>query len=478
MIAFTLLAACALSLSLAAHTTAQEYQQPLPRIHWPHDGARIRGPIVLLNYSIALAPPTPIPPRLAHDRLRCLATIECCFVGVSGRAAAATTATGGGANGDGAGARAERRACVPIARAAARPAVRLAYWGGGAAAASVKCIDGCGRAVGPTARTRFHVDNGIAVVGAAADTTDDDALPDGESAAVPNVVHFVFGLSPDFGGKPFSLVHYLAVLAAKARLRPDAIMLHYVHEPRGRWWRRARRHLTLRPIPPTLADGLAADAAGTTLGDGDPFDWRGLAHVAHKSDVVRLLVLLREGGVYMDMDVIALAPFDRLRAALDPRAAARVAPASGVVTVGAADGSGTRTRRIRAGVVMAAEGVDGLGNAVVLARPGAAFVRRWLRYYAAHRADARGWADLSVKLPLRLALAHPREAVVLPNARAFFHPGWTRSALRDLFGRADGERDGGGGTYKLLMCPPEVLQGRRRKCLGFVFLTIGNACFV
>ena len=54
---------------------------------------------------------------------------------------------------------------------------------------------------------------------------------------------------------------------------------------RGPAARRARRHLALRPIPP--ARGLAADAGR---------DWRGLAHVAHKSDVVRLLVLLREGG--------------------------------------------------------------------------------------------------------------------------------------------------------------------------------------
>ena len=54
--------------------------------------------------------------------------------------------------------------------------------------------------------------------------------------------------------------------------------------------------------------GLAADAAGTTRGDDDPFDWRGLAHVAHKSDVVRLLVLLREGGVYMDIHECSILP--------------------------------------------------------------------------------------------------------------------------------------------------------------------------
>jgi hypothetical protein len=26
---------------------------------------------------------------------------------------------------------------------------------------------------------------------------------------IPNILHFVFGMAPDFGGKPFSLPHYL-----------------------------------------------------------------------------------------------------------------------------------------------------------------------------------------------------------------------------------------------------------------------------
>ena len=36
---------------------------------------------------------------------------------------------------------------------------------------------------------------------------------------VPNVIHFCFGLKADFGQRPFSFVHYLAVKTALRRFR-------------------------------------------------------------------------------------------------------------------------------------------------------------------------------------------------------------------------------------------------------------------
>ncbi len=57
---------------------------------------------------------------------------------------------------------------------------------------------------------------------------------------IPNVIHFCFGLSQDHGGKPFSLVHYLAVRSAVEVNRPDAVRFYYCYEPSGEWWERAR----------------------------------------------------------------------------------------------------------------------------------------------------------------------------------------------------------------------------------------------
>ena len=55
----------------------------------------------------------------------------------------------------------------------------------------------------------------------------------GERAvSVPRRLHFIFGLARGFGGKPFSLVHFLVVRAAARFFRPDALFFHHVYEVR------------------------------------------------------------------------------------------------------------------------------------------------------------------------------------------------------------------------------------------------------
>ena len=53
--------------------------------------------------------------------------------------------------------------------------------------------------------------------------------------AIPRVVHVIFGLSSDFGGKPFGLVHHLTIKAALHFARPadGRVYFHHAHEPRG-----------------------------------------------------------------------------------------------------------------------------------------------------------------------------------------------------------------------------------------------------
>jgi len=56
-----------------------------------------------------------------------------------------------------------------------------------------------------------------------------------------SIIHFCFGMTPDFGGRPFSLSHYLAVRSAWEVLKPERMMLHCRYVPTGEWWERARR---------------------------------------------------------------------------------------------------------------------------------------------------------------------------------------------------------------------------------------------
>ncbi|KAJ1619900.1 hypothetical protein T492DRAFT_406860 [Pavlovales sp. CCMP2436] len=203
------------------------------------------------------------------------------------------------------------------------------------------------------------------------------------TGVIPRVVHFVHGLATSAVDVHFGYEHYLAVVAASTHIRPEVIVFHHHHRPSGEWWERAAPLLTLRHIP------LPTEIFG-----------RPLVHAAHRADIVRLRALLEKGGVYLDMDVIALRSFDQL---LDSRL-----PALG-----------------REGL----RGEHGLCNAVIVSPPGAPFLARWLEAYRTF--DGSQWAEHSVALPMRLAKAQPADIRLL-EAEAFFWPLWDDAALRRL----------------------------------------------
>lgn len=211
---------------------------------------------------------------------------------------------------------------------------------------------------------------------------------------IPNVIHFCFGLSPNHGGKPFSLVHYLAVRSAVETNRPDAVRFYYCYSPSGEWWERARPYLDLVHVKP-LAD---------LYGVKNP-------HYAHQADFLRLSVLQEHGGIYLDMDVLCLRPFEPLR---------------------------------HHEFVLGEEGKDGvygLCNAVILSSPGSWFIRKWLEGFDPATSLWKGfrstgyddhWNELSVQYPAHLAKLHPDRLHVVDH-RAFFWPTWQRNDLHLLY---------------------------------------------
>lgn len=199
------------------------------------------------------------------------------------------------------------------------------------------------------------------------------------------ILHYVFGMAADFGGKPWSWIHYQSVRTAVAVNRPDAIYFWHEHEPTGPWWDAARPHLTLRKI----------DAPREIHG-------RELVHPAHRADVVRLRAVHEHGGVYIDSDVWCLRPFADLGAA---------------------------------GFWMGRQGANyGLCNATFGGPAGSPFLARWLASYSTFRSRGRDqhWDEHSVRVPLRLAEEHPGEITIFPYT-AFFYPEW--SNLQTVFRR-------------------------------------------
>jgi len=191
-----------------------------------------------------------------------------------------------------------------------------------------------------------------------------------------HTVHLVFGMTPDFGGKPWSWVHHTAVECAKAANPGAEVWLWYEHEPSGKWW-----------------DATAAIVRHCRIEAPESIHGRPLVHPAHRADVVRLQALEQFGGAYIDADVWCLRPFEELA---------------------------------HGGFLMGWQGRGyGLCNATMIAEAGSPFVARWLAEYASFRSKGhdRFWDEHSVRLPRKLARKHPNEITTVPTA-AFFDPDW------------------------------------------------------
>jgi hypothetical protein len=211
---------------------------------------------------------------------------------------------------------------------------------------------------------------------------------------VPKIVHFIHGLKDS--DVRFSFIHFLAIKAARDFIKPDAIYLHCLNFPSpgpggvNEWWERARSMVLLR------------QARNVTHVFGNP-----VMHFAHKADVLRLEILLQYGGIYLDIDVIALASFDHL--------------------LGYDMVLGEEQRSD-------AKSPHGLGNGVIIAHRESIFLREWYRAYRMF--DSTKWSHLSIQFPAKLAAARPGSVKVLPPT-AFYTPCWDANAAKLFYDRND-----------------------------------------
>jgi hypothetical protein len=202
---------------------------------------------------------------------------------------------------------------------------------------------------------------------------------------IPNVIHFCFGLAP----RPqFGFLEYLAVRSALEINHPERIYLHYLHESHGPWWEAAK----------ALVEPQRVEPPGRIFG-------RPLWHYAHQCDVLRLAVLRRQGGIYLDIDTLCVRPFAGL---------------------------------LGNACVMGRQPGRGLCNAVILSEPEGAFVSAWLESYGSFRSAGRDafWDEHSVIVPAQLAdQPRLRGSITICDERAFFFPHW--NGMQVLFESAD-----------------------------------------
>lgn len=231
---------------------------------------------------------------------------------------------------------------------------------------------------------------------------------------IPNVFHFVFGMAEDFGGKPFSLSHYLAIKSAVELNKPDSVYFHYDHEPSGEWWEKTKPLLRLKKIKAP-----------------ESFMGRPLFHVAHKADVVRLLALKETGGIYLDIDTISVKPLTGLLSnsfVMGQELKAPYTPKNLRQRI-------KFTFRKKSGLIKKGPaGPAGLCNAVLLSEKNCDFVNRWLAEYSSFRSKGRDkyWSEHSVKVPARLAAIYP-ESITMLGPYSFHYPLYDKAGLKSMF---------------------------------------------
>ncbi|KAF4592168.1 glycosyl transferase [Ophiocordyceps camponoti-floridani] len=119
---------------------------------------------------------------------------------------------------------------------------------------------------------------------------------------IPDSVHFVFLLKEPGADFPFVFFHYLSVYAAWYHLKPSSIYLHtdasaeQIARARegaaGKW---ARLILTMPGLKVEKVEAPTVTRTGKEIKE-----------MAHKSDFVRVEVVDRFGGLYIDFDVFAV----------------------------------------------------------------------------------------------------------------------------------------------------------------------------
>ena len=173
---------------------------------------------------------------------------------------------------------------------------------------------------------------------------------------VPSLVNVIWFYPPN---TTFRFHQLLSLLSVHKHIAPSIVMFWYNNMPCGAWWRFARETL------PNLYLMYREPPQDVFHHD--------VKVVEHQSDVARLDILLKHGGIYIDLDVIIVKSLSSL---------------------------------LHYPVTMGAESPHLLGSGIILAEKNATFLSLWYQQYKSF--DDSQWNYHSVVIPMQLAVQHPQ----------------------------------------------------------------------
>ena len=186
---------------------------------------------------------------------------------------------------------------------------------------------------------------------------------------VPKKVHYlwIYSRKDCF----FKFHYFMSFLSAYKYIKPEEIIIWYENLPCGKWWNETKSRIPILKLIHRLSPQTVF---------GQP-----IRVPEHKADVARLDILLKHGGIYLDLDMIALKSWDPL---------------------------------LYYNTTLGAETDYDLANGVIISIKNASFLRIWKDSYHDFRDKHWGWN--SVVMAYRLAKLHP--ALVHVEWNTLIHP--------------------------------------------------------
>lgn len=199
-----------------------------------------------------------------------------------------------------------------------------------------------------------------------------------ETLVVPNVVHFIYfpeSVDGSNTGVSLTFLQYLSFKSVSRFIKPKQIFVHGNEIPTGHWW-----NITIHEVRNIYHVKMPVRK---TAANGERLKW-----IQHSANIVRLEMMLRYGGIYLDRDILVLKSFDPLR---------------------------------KYPTVLGAELPKRLNNGVIIARRGSAFLRIMLEQYHSYAGKKEIRLAKGVENPKILAgifphLVHVEESSLHPTS--------------------------------------------------------------
>jgi len=204
---------------------------------------------------------------------------------------------------------------------------------------------------------------------------------------IPNIIHYVFGLEEQT--EEFLFVYYLSILSNILINKPIMIFFHYQYLPYGKWWDKIVPYLKLNYI---ICDDLK-------------WENKRIIKTAHKADKIRLDVLYKYGGIYMDIDTISYRSYSHLLNTHDF-----------IIGIQERDFYLDKRKKEYIPVLYC--------NAILFSRKNSVFIKKWIEEYPKYFMSD-GWCEASVHLTYKIyegLREDDKKNILLLNQNVFYYP--------------------------------------------------------